>query len=69
MPRVSPACTEAEIQPVGGCGQEGAGCGVLVGVDVLVAVGESTGIGAVNVAVSGTGVAGKVAVASSGAGL
>ena len=54
---------------MGGCGQDGAGCGVLVGVDVLVAVGESTGIGAVNVAVIGAGVVGKVLVASGGAGL
>ena len=54
---------------MGGCGQDGAGFGVLVGVDVLVVVGEFTGIGAVNVAVSGIGVAGKVAVASGEAGL
>ena len=69
MFKVSPTCTEIEIQPWGGCGQDGAGCGVSVGVDVLVVVGEFTGIGAVDVAVSGAGVARKVPVASVGAGL
>jgi hypothetical protein len=66
--RVSPGWTKTATQLDGGAGQDGAGWGVSLGIDVFVGVGDSAAGGKVGVAVKGIGVLKDVCVGSVSAG-